>query len=107
MKKLTCAGLLLAIADLAAAQDPGPRNFTLEQIKKGSELYARHCAACHGVRMGNPEGAFDLRNFPRDERERFINSVFKGKNSMPPWADLLKLEEIDALWAYLVVGEKN
>ena len=45
--------------------------------------------------------------FPRDQRERFVNSVSRGKNSMPPWGDLLKPDEIDALWAYLVAGEKN
>jgi len=25
---------------------------------------------------------------------------------MPPWGDLLKPEEVDALWAYVVAGEK-
>ena len=44
-------------------------------------------------------------NFPRDQRERFINSVTRGKNQMPPWGDLLKPEEIEALWAYVVTGE--
>ena len=29
-----------------------------------------------------------------------------GKNQMPPWDDLLKPEEIEALWAYVVAGEK-
>ena len=36
-----------------------------------------------------------------------MNSVAKGKNSMPPWDGLLKPEEIEALWAYVVAGEKN
>ena len=57
--------------------------------------------------MKDPEGASDLRTFPHDQRERFVNSVSRGKNSMPPWGDLLKPDEIDALWAYLVAGEKN
>jgi len=26
---------------------------------------------------------------------------------MPPWAGLLKPEEIEALWAYVVAGEKR
>jgi mono/diheme cytochrome c family protein len=45
--------------------------------------------------------------FPKDSASRFRNSVSKGKNAMPPWGGLLKPEEIDALWAYVVAGEKN
>ena len=56
--------------------------------------------------MKNPEGAFDLPTFPKDGKERFIRSVSKGKNSMPPWEGLLKPEEIEALWAYVHTGDK-
>jgi mono/diheme cytochrome c family protein len=96
------AGMLMALALSAHAQD-----FPAEQIKRGADTYARHCSPCHGVRMKDPEGAFDLRTFPKDQDGRFRNSVGKGKNSMPPWESLLKPEEIDALWAYVVVGEKK
>lgn len=96
---LACAG--------AGAQDSGGKPFPPEQIKQGSATYARHCAACHGPRMKDPEGSFDLRKFPHDQRERFVTSVAKGKKAMPPWGDLLKADEIDALWAYLVGGERN
>jgi mono/diheme cytochrome c family protein len=57
--------------------------------------------------MLDPQGAFDLRKFPRDERERFVNSVTKGKNAMPPWGDVLKPEEIEALWLYVIAGERG
>jgi mono/diheme cytochrome c family protein len=33
--------------------------------------------------------------------------VSRGKNSMPPWAGLLKPEEIEALWAYVMAGERR
>ncbi len=56
--------------------------------------------------MLDPQGAADLRKFPRDERERFIDSVTRGKNQMPPWGGLLKPEEVEALWAYVVAGGK-
>src|SRR6478609_9352696 len=47
-------GMMLALAMSAHAQD-----FPPEQIKLGGDTYSRHCAPCHGVRMKNPEGAFD------------------------------------------------
>ena len=100
--QISVAEILLALAFSAHAQD-----FPAEQIKQGADTYARHCAPCHGVRMKNPEGAFDLLTFPKDQDGRFRNSVAKGKNSMPPWESLLKPEEIDALWAYVVAGEKK
>jgi hypothetical protein len=34
-------------------------------------------------------------------------AVMKGKGQVPPWANLLKPDEIDALWAYLLAGEMN
>jgi mono/diheme cytochrome c family protein len=55
--------------------------------------------------MVNPgNGSFDLRKFPHDDRTRFFNSVRNGKNSMPPWKDILRPEEIEAVWAYVRTG---
>ena len=56
--------------------------------------------------MQDPESAFDLRKFPRNQHDRFINSVTRGKNQMPPWGDMLEPNQIEALWAYVVAGEK-
>jgi mono/diheme cytochrome c family protein len=87
----------------AAAQDA---EFVPEQIKTGAAIYARNCSPCHGARMQDPEAAFDLRKFPREQHERFVSSVTRGKNQMPPWGDLLKLQDVEALWAYVVAGER-
>jgi mono/diheme cytochrome c family protein len=107
MKKLILIASLLGVAGIAEAEQPETPAITPEQIKIGSALYALHCAACHGPRMADPEGAFDLRKFPPDQHDRFIRSVTKGKGSMPPWGGLLKSEEIEALWGYVVAGEKK
>ena len=88
----------------AAAQGQRAPGFSAAQLATGAEIYARNCSPCHGARMLDPQGAADLRKFPRGERERFINSVTRGKNQMPPWGDLLKPEEVEALWAYVVAG---
>ena len=106
MKKLelqtSVAVMLLALALSAHAQD-----FPAEKIKLGADLFARHCSPCHGVGMKDPEGAFDLRTFPKDQESRFRNSVGKGKNSMPPWGGLFSADEIESLWAYVMAGEKK
>jgi mono/diheme cytochrome c family protein len=80
--------------------------FPTEQIAAGAELYATNCSPCHGTRMLDPEGAFNLRKFPPDQHDRFVNSVTRGKNQMPPWGDFFKPEQIEALWAYVMAGER-
>jgi mono/diheme cytochrome c family protein len=94
------SGLSVLSAIAASAQ-----NFPPERIRAGAEIFARNCSPCHGTRMQNPESAFDLRKFSRDQHDRFVVSVTRGKNQMPPWGDLLSPDEIEALWAYVVAGE--
>ena len=97
-------GLALACAS-AAAQDGKP--FAQEQIGKGAGLYETHCQTCHGPRLANPEWAKDLRKFPREDHARFVDTVTYGVRNMPPWGDLLKPDDVEALWAYVVAGEKK
>ena len=82
-------------------------SFAPEQIAKGSAIYSQTCSPCHGPRMADPQGAFDLRTFPPDQKNRFLTSVTKGKSSMPPWGGLYSAEEIETLWAYVMAGEKK
>lgn len=79
--------------------------FPNEQIGKGAELYETHCQTCHGPRLANPPWAADLRQFPRADRARFVDTVTYGRRGMPPWEDVLKPTDIDALWAYVVAGD--
>jgi len=103
--RFTVAALLL-LGSVAAseAQNAGGR-FPPEQIKRGAALYAAHCESCHGVRMIGPQWGIDLATFPRDNPKRFIESVTNGTKSMPPWDDVLKPDDIQALWAYVIAGE--
>lgn len=108
LKTLIGAVLVLVCSGVAAQipQIREPISFTPEAIKKGAGIFSQNCAACHGARMADPQGAFDLRKFPREEKGRFVTSVVKGKNSMPPWGDLLQGDEIETLWAYVIAGER-
>ncbi len=105
MKNFFYLGLALWCASVAA-QNVGETAVAPQQIKAGAEIYAIHCATCHGNRMKNPEWAIDLATIPKNDRQRFIQSVTSGKNNMPPWGDVLKPDEIVALWAYFLAGEK-
>jgi mono/diheme cytochrome c family protein len=97
---LACATALA----LAASTEPPP---TRAEFEKGENLFQAICAHCHGPHMVNPGTvAFDLRTFPHDDRTRFFHSVRNGKNNMPPWGDLFQAEDIEALWAYVMAGEK-
>src|SRR5947208_16098749 len=110
MRRRVAASLAAALALAGApatAQSPPARNFAPEQLKTGAEIYARNCSPCHGARMLDPQGASDLRKFPRGERERFINSVTRGKNQMPPWGNRLNRNDAETRWPNGAGGEKS
>jgi mono/diheme cytochrome c family protein len=101
---IVAAGVLgLFMSAPAAAADS---EFSAARVQQGASLYEQNCAPCHGTRMRDPNSAFDLRTFPADQKGRFVTSVVKGKNAMPPWGDLLKDADVEALWAYVRAGEK-
>jgi mono/diheme cytochrome c family protein len=101
---IALAFLLMRIPTTSAEE---AQKFTPEQVRAGAEIYAVNCSPCHGSRMRDPGSAFNLRNFPLDQRERFINSIVRGKNQMPPWGDFFNPDQLEALWAYVVAGERN
>ena len=89
----------------AGQPDAGP---SPELASQGKALYGQLCRNCHGVNMVNAgTSSFDLRKFPRDDWARFVNSVMNGKNSMPAWGDMLKPDEIEAIWSYVRTGGKT
>jgi mono/diheme cytochrome c family protein len=97
--------LLLPLICTSASAEEKP-SFPREQVTAGAELYAINCSPCHGTRMQDPGAAFNLRKFPPDQHERFVNSVTRGKNQMPPWGDFFKPDQLEALWAYVTAGER-
>ena len=70
-------------------------------IDAGEALYEEHCVTCHGEKLRNPGGAFDLRKLTADQRARFDKFVMEGKGQMPPWRGTLNETELDQLWAYI------
>ena len=77
-----------------------------EDYESGEELYDLACANCHGKNMHNPGNtSFNLNEFPKDEKQRFIESVINGKGLMPALGQALVPEELEQLWFY--ISQKN
>ncbi len=95
----------LFIASAVLAQDvpsaDKPAGFAPESIEKGRKMYKQLCLRCHGPEMVGGNNAYDLRVFPQDQPERFVNSVTNGKRAMPPWKGILSEEDITHLWSYV------
>ncbi len=81
-----------AAAQNAVAQPSAPQ---------GKSLYTSFCARCHGVNMVTTGTSFDLRSFPKDQRERFERSVTQGLRAMPAWGTTFKPDELESLWLYV------
>jgi len=108
LKALGVGLCLIGTGALHAADDKPDAAPSAELAAQGKSLYRQLCSNCHGVNMVNAgTSSFDLRKFPQDDKARFVNSVMKGKNAMPPWGDILKPDEVAAIWAYVLTGGKT
>jgi len=71
------------------------------------ELYAEHCAACHGAdRLGGMGPALLPSNLERLRKPAAIDTIANGRvaTQMPGFADKLSAEEIRALADYVYAG---
>jgi mono/diheme cytochrome c family protein len=98
---------IFVLQNPADAQSDAAGQVSPEQIKIGEKHYALNCSPCHGTRMLEPPVQVDLRQFPKDERSRFLSTVTNGRRGMPPWRGALSPEDIEAIWAYVSAGEPN
>lgn len=91
-----------ALAWACAAQAQTGARFASAEIEQGREQYHRSCAQCHGRNMVNPgTTTYDLRKFPLEQSERFLQSVSQGKGNMPSFKDSLSQAQLEVLWAYV------
>jgi cytochrome c55X len=92
-------------ADDKSAADKAPE--TVDLAARGRQIYTSKCSHCHGINMASTgSGFFDLRTFPADDKPRFVSSVTNGKRAMPAWGAILKPEDIEFLWAYVMTAKK-
>lgn len=69
---------------------------------EGEQLFADHCARCHGDDGFGASGPDLTARFATRELEVLVTSVIEGKGPMPVWGDELSDEELADLFAFLV-----
>jgi mono/diheme cytochrome c family protein len=67
----------------------------------GREVYAEHCAQCHGERLMTTGAAPDLKLLRADQQPHFDDIVRNGKGQMPAWDGMITDEEITQIWTYI------
>lgn len=67
----------------------------------GQDVYAEHCAPCHGDRLNATGAAPDLKRLRAEQKTHFDEIVRNGKGQMPAWDGMITDEEINAIWAYV------
>ena len=67
----------------------------------GRDVYAEHCATCHGERLIATGAAPDLKLLRADQKPHFDERVRNGKGQMPAWEGMISDEEIGQIWAYV------
>jgi quinohemoprotein ethanol dehydrogenase len=76
---------------------------TPEQIAQGEQLYAEHCALCHGAQARG--GVKDLRHMSPQTHGEFLDIVLGGKRAqsgMAPFNDVLNKDQAEAIHEYLI-----
>ncbi len=103
---VTIAIVVFSVPALAAhfASEPA------SQPKTAAQLYAKHCASCHG-KDGRARTFKAKFNHARDltdplwqdevSDERLFNSIMNGKKKMPSYRKKLTEEQINSLIAYV------
>lgn len=106
MMRFVILAAALAAAFHAQAQDVVPASPSASapapSVEAGRRAYTSTCARCHGINLVVTSSAyFDLRTFPKDEKDRFISSVTNGKRQMPAWGGIVKPDAIESIWLYM------
>jgi mono/diheme cytochrome c family protein len=76
-------------------------------VDVGREVYAEHCALCHGERLMDTGAAPDLKLLRADQRALFDETVRNGRGQMPSWAGVITDDQIDLIWAYIRSRAEN
>jgi mono/diheme cytochrome c family protein len=96
MHHLLRIGLLVGTAVLGTAPARAQ-----SEIDAGRDVYAEHCATCHGERLSATGAAPDLKLLRADQKVQFDERIRNGKGQMPAWEGMISDEEINQIWDYI------
>ena len=110
MRSRSLAFLIALILLTCFVAFAGQRN---KRTRTAPELYARHCASCHGTdgRAKTSKGKFSHARDLTDANwhddvtdERIFNSIMNGRNvrgNMPAFSDKLNEKDVDSLVSFV------
>ncbi|MBL4589016.1 MAG: PQQ-dependent dehydrogenase, methanol/ethanol family [Alphaproteobacteria bacterium] len=102
-KSIKGESILLKQIDTVQVVKKTKRSPLSASAKKGRILFNHTCSHCHGInRVTSGSTTYDLRTFPKSDKNRFINSVLNGKGLMPAWNGKLDNEEVEQLFSYVI-----
>ena len=102
--------LVIALAvsniQIVGAQELGDHQYTSEAIERGSRIYSRECALCHGP-QGDIVDGVNLRvgifkNVRSDDDLRTVVSQGAGQGQMPAFG--LNAADLDGIVAFIRAG---
>lgn len=95
MRAAIAAGLLLTLPHAAQGQELGRKVFT--------EIAQPPCAICHTLDAAGAAGTIGPSlDELKPDRDKILQAVRKGVGVMPPFADKLTPEQIEAVADYVV-----
>lgn len=103
-----CFALLVLLFDFGFGIEP---EVVAGQARaaSGSEIYARHCAQCHGMdgrartAKGKRTGATDFTtNDWNTDEARALRIIANGKDEMPSFKGKLSQRDIKAAWSHVL-----
>lgn len=93
---------------LAARAGRGVAPPSPDALKRGEQLYAAHCASCHGpTALGSEVGTNLVEKAILVQPERFRAVVRQGRNRMPGFASVLEERAEDEVLAWLTSRPPN
>ncbi|KAL4457673.1 hypothetical protein ABPG75_012538 [Micractinium tetrahymenae] len=103
------AASLGAAAAAAAMLVLGAPSAGAADLRLGAEVFENNCAVCHAGGLNNIAGE-EKHTLKRDALEKYglfspeaiISQVNNGKDAMPPFRDMLTLQEIEAVAAFVL-----
>ncbi|MDD9891461.1 MAG: c-type cytochrome [Gammaproteobacteria bacterium] len=97
---------LLLAGSLSSAQELGDHTYSTEAIERGSRIYSRECALCHGPQGDIVDGvnlrAGIFKNVRSDDDIRRVVTQGAGQGLMPGFG--LSANELDGIIAYIRAG---